>query len=88
MNIKTENGCMGPREEEITHRVAPLRVTGPGIPRTSERALLAVGQSRTNEICERNKQVDKVIPQIEITQTRKGPATPTGGMFQGLEQQR
>ena len=40
---------MGTREEEVTQRVPQLVVTGPGILKTSESALLALGHSRTND---------------------------------------
>ena len=53
---------MGPQEEKVTHRVAPVGVTGPGISTRPEGALLAVDHSQTNDQREKNKRVEKVIP--------------------------
>ena len=77
---------MGPRKEEVAHRVAPLGIKGPGIP---EEALMAVGQSRMNGLCETNMRIEEVVPQIRITRTREHlrPGTPKGGMFQSLKQE-
>ena len=62
---------------------------GPEIPRTPDEALLEVDHSRTNDLHEKNMRIEEVIPETEIVRTREelSPATPTGGMFQSLEQQ-
>ena len=80
---------MGPKKEGVTHPATPLGVTGLGFPQTSEKALLAVGQSRTSDLRETHMRVEAVVPQIGIFRTRKelNPATPTGGKFQNLKQQ-
>ena len=49
---------MGPREVEVTLRVAQLGVTGREIPRTSEGDLLALGQNRTNQQREVNMRIE------------------------------
>ena len=43
---------MGPQEERVFHPVAPLGVSRRELSRTSKEALLAVGQSRTNDLRE------------------------------------
>ena len=56
---------MDPREDELTHRVEPLGVTGPRIPRIQEGILLAADQSRLNGLRNTHMQMEEVIPQID-----------------------
>ena len=57
---------MGPQKEGVTHPATPMGVTGLGFPRTSEKALLAVGEFRTSDLRETHKRVEEVVPQIGI----------------------
>ena len=80
---------MGPQEEGVTHPATSLGVTSVEFPRISEEALLALGQSRTNDPRETHMRMEKVVRQTGFTRTREelSPATRTGGKFQSLEQQ-
>ena len=82
MSIQTEDGSMGPQEEGLIHTATPLGITGLGVPRTSEEALLAVDQPQTSDLRELLMRVEEVTPQIGITRIREelSPATPTERM--------
>ena len=88
-SIQTEEELMGSREKGVTNTAAPLGVIGLEIPRRSEKALLAVHQSRTKDLHEKRGRVEEVIPQTGITRTREelSQATRTGGKFRSLKQQ-
>ena len=80
-SIQTEEELIGSREEGVTNTAAPLDVIGLEIPRRSEEALLAVGQSQTKDLREKHGRVEEVIPQTGITRIREelSQATRTGG---------
>ena len=48
-------------KERCKSLVTPLGITGRGIPRISEEALLAVGRSRTKDLREMHMRVEKVM---------------------------
>ena len=85
-SIETEEGPMDSQEERVTHPATPLGVTGLGSLRISEEALLAVGNSRTNNLREKHMRVEKLIPQTGITRTREqlSPVTRTVEKFKSL----
>ena len=66
MSTQTEEGPMGPREEEVTHRVAPLGVIG-----QDRNPMNTTGSSTGSEPVSskrptrENMQIGEVIPQIE-----------------------
>ena len=70
---------MGPQEEGVTQTATPLGIAGRGIPRISEKPLLAVYQSRTNDLGETHMQVEKAIPETGITRIRGKSSAPRLG---------
>ena len=72
---------MGPQEEGVTHTATTLEAKGLEIPRISEEALVAVGQSPTKNLREKHRWLEEVIPLTGVTRTREelSPATRTGG---------
>ena len=70
------------QEEGVTHTATPLGGDDLG---TSEEAPVAVGQSRTKDLCEKHKPVVEVIAQAGITQIREelSPATRTNNIYEG-----
>ena len=78
---------MGPQEEGVTHTATPLEANGLGIPRVSEEALVAVGQSQTKNLREKQSWLEEEIPLTGVTRTREelSPATRTGGGGQSTD---
>ena len=56
---------MGPQEKWVAHTATPLGVSGLGIPRTTEKALLAVGQSLTSDLREKHLRLEEVAHKLE-----------------------
>ena len=60
---------MNLQEQGATHPAMPLGITSLGFSQISEEALLAVEQSRTNNLREKHMQLEGVLPQTGITRT-------------------
>ena len=79
---------MDPHVEGATHIVTPQEITNLGIHRNLEEVLLAVDQSRTNNLGETQTRVENLTPRTGIPRN-KGELSPvirTEGKSQRLNQ--